>query len=134
MTKLSPHDIQGLYRKQLELGQAPASVVKLHNILHRAPAQATKWGLVARNAADLVTPPRIWRKQMVTLSPDQARALLEVAKGDRLEALYGGAPGLDYRYEARGAAGPLLAQCGHGWRHPTGKGKPATRQRWFVPG
>ena len=38
--------------------------------------------------ASLVTPPWIKRREMVTLSPEQARALLEAAAGDRLEALY----------------------------------------------
>lgn len=43
---------------------------------------------MARNVASLVTPPRIARRDMVTLSPEQARTLMEAARGDRLEALY----------------------------------------------
>jgi integrase len=43
---------------------------------------------VARNVADLVTPPRAERHEMQTLSPEQARAFLEAAQGDRFHALY----------------------------------------------
>ncbi len=60
----------------------------LHAVLHRALEQAARWGLVPRNVAKLVTPPRPERREMSTLSPDQARAFLEAAEGDRLEALY----------------------------------------------
>ena len=57
-------------------------------MLRRALGQATQWGLVARNVASLVTPPRVRRKEMTALSPDQARSLLAAAQSDRLEALY----------------------------------------------
>ncbi len=41
-----------------------------------------------RNVADLVDPPKVQRQEMKVLSGEQARVLLETAKGDRLEALY----------------------------------------------
>jgi integrase len=56
--------------------------------LHRALEVALRLGLVQRNVADMVDPPRMAQHDMVTLSPEQARALLATAKGDRLEALY----------------------------------------------
>jgi integrase len=64
------------------------TVRHLHAVLHGALDDAARWGLVARNVADLVAPPRAARKGMITLSPDQARALLDTTRGDRLEALY----------------------------------------------
>jgi len=63
-------------------------VAHLHAVLHRALEQAAQWGLTPRNVAKLVTPPRPARREMATLSPEQARASLEAAEGDRLEALY----------------------------------------------
>lgn len=57
-------------------------------MLHRALGQAIRWGAVARNVTELVDPPRVSRKEMRALSPDEARRLLEVAAGTPLEALY----------------------------------------------
>jgi hypothetical protein len=54
----------------------------------RAPRRAVKWGLIARNAAALVDPPRVRRPETKSLTFDQARSLLEAVRGDRLEALY----------------------------------------------
>ena len=86
--KLGPAHLQRLYASRLEAGQSPASVRQLHAVLHRSLRQAFRWGLVGRNVADLVTPPRVERHRVQALSPEQSRALLEAARGDRLEALY----------------------------------------------
>ena len=88
LVRLSPQHLQRLYAGRLEAGLSPASVVQLHAVLRRALGQAARWGLVARNVASLVTPPRLERREMTTLSPEQARTLLEAAAGDRLAALY----------------------------------------------
>lgn len=41
-----------------------------------------------QSVAELVEAPRVPRREMVALAPEQARALLEAARGERLEALY----------------------------------------------
>ena len=88
LVRLSPQHLQRLYASRLEAGLSPPSVVQLHAVLRRALGQAARWGLVARNVVSLVTPPRLERREMATLSPDQVRSLLEAAAGDRLAALY----------------------------------------------
>ena len=88
ITRVKPDHLQRLYADRLEAGQSPASVRQLHAVLHRAFRQATRWGLVGRNVADLVSAPRVAPSDMQALTPDQARALLDAAAGDRLEALY----------------------------------------------
>lgn len=60
----------------------------LHAVLHRALNQAVRWGVALRNVAALVDPPRRRRREMTTLSPEQARAFLATVTGQRLEALY----------------------------------------------
>jgi integrase len=60
----------------------------MHTVLRRALAQAEEDGLVPRNVAAIVKPPRMTRSEMHVLSPEEARILLEAAQGDRLEALY----------------------------------------------
>jgi integrase len=57
-------------------------------VLHHALKQAARDGLTVRNVADLVSPPRVPRHEMQTLSAEQARTFLQAAEGDRLAALY----------------------------------------------
>lgn len=49
--------------------------------------QATKWGLVPRNVATLVTPPRSVHREIRPLTPEQARDFLDAISGRRLYAL-----------------------------------------------
>jgi integrase len=88
LAKLTPQHLQRLYTLRLTAGAAPQTVVHLHRTLHRALNQALRWDLVTRNVAALVDPPRVERPEHVALSPIQARRLMQVAKGERLEALY----------------------------------------------
>jgi hypothetical protein len=70
LTKLAPTHLQTLYADRLANGLSPASVVKLHNIIHSAIGHAVRWGLVIRNVADLVDPPRIAKHEIRTLTPE----------------------------------------------------------------
>jgi integrase len=85
---LTPAHVQDFYRDRLDNGFSPATVQKIHVILHKALSQAVSWSLVPRNAGEAVRAPRPAPKEMQPLSPDEARRLLETAGGDRLEALY----------------------------------------------
>jgi integrase len=88
LAQLGPQHLRALYAGRLEAGLSPASVGHLHAVLHVALRQAERDGVVARNVAALVAPPRTSHREMTTLTPDEARALLGAAQGDRLEALY----------------------------------------------
>lgn len=88
LSKLTPAHLQGFYRSKLDAGLSPRTVQYLHVVLHRALKQALRWGLVTRNVAEAVDPPKVHKKEVTPLSPEQARAFLEAARGDRLEALY----------------------------------------------
>jgi integrase len=88
LQKLSPPTVQALYTKLLERGLSPRSVQYVHAILHRALAQALKWGLVARNLTEAVDRPQVRPKPMRALSAAEAARLLKAAQDDRLHALY----------------------------------------------
>ena len=88
LTRLAPIDVQAWMNRKLSSGLSPRTVQYLHAILRRSLGQALRWGLVTRNVATLVDPPRIRRTEVRPLTPDQARAFLEAVQGDRLEALY----------------------------------------------
>lgn len=97
LAKLSPHHVQMMMNAKSAAGLSPRTVQYLRAVLRRALGQALKWGLVTRNVATLVDPPRSQRPDVVPLSPLQARAFLTAAKGDRLEALYSVAIALGLR-------------------------------------
>jgi integrase len=88
LLKLSPAHVQGLYRDKLDSDLSPATVQKIHAVLHKALAQALKWTMIPRNATDAVKAPRPTPEEMHPLSPEEARKLMEAAHGDKLEALY----------------------------------------------
>jgi integrase len=69
----------------------------MHAILRAALGQALKCNLVLRNVAKLAHAPRVEQTEIEPLSPEQARQLLDAAKGDRLAALYSVAIALGLR-------------------------------------
>src|SRR5207244_1336884 len=77
-----------LYSDRLDAGLSPRTVQFLHAVLHRALKQAMRWNIIARNPADAVQSPSPKRPEFHSLSEEQAKALLDAAKGDPLEALY----------------------------------------------
>ncbi len=85
---LSPVHVRGLYREKLDSGLSSATVHKMHSVLRKALKQAVLDRLIPRNVCEAVKPPKIERKEIIPLNREQANALLEAARGDRLEALY----------------------------------------------
>ncbi len=88
LMKLTPAHVRGLYRRKLDEGLSPRTVQYIHATLHKALKQAVSDGLIPRNVTQAVKPPRPVKKEIRPLDTDQARALLETARGERLEALY----------------------------------------------
>jgi integrase len=88
LARLAPQDVQAFQKRMLAKGLAPRTVQYMHAVLRRGLGQALRWGLVARNVALQVDAPRVSRIEVRPLTPEQVRAFVEVARGDRLEALY----------------------------------------------
>jgi integrase len=87
LTHLTPQHVQAFYAGKLSQGYAAATVQHMHVVLQDALAHALQLELIARNVAATVTPPRVKRKEMAILSEEQARQLIAVVSGHRLEAL-----------------------------------------------
>jgi integrase len=85
---LTPAHVQGFYRGKLDSGLSPATVQKIHVVLHKALSQAVMWSLVPRNVTEAVSAPRPVPKEMRPLSAQEVRKLLEAAGDDSLEALW----------------------------------------------
>jgi integrase len=96
LTDVRPAHLQEHYARELVAPRgdgkpgtlAPRTVQFQHQILHAALKQAVLQGLIHRNPADAVTPPRPLRKEQSVLSPEQAAVLLESLAGHRLYGLF----------------------------------------------
>jgi integrase len=140
---LSPAHLRRLY---LQIGAtlSPASIGIVHGVLHVALEQAYRDGVLPRNVADLVTPPRKPQFEASPLTTEQARAFLEAARGEPLEALWllmltTGArigellaarwPDIDYERRTLSLHGSLVQRPRPGAYLSEGKGAPGRRNR-----
>jgi integrase len=88
LDKLNPLQVQALYRKKLDAGLSPTTVRRIHATLYKSLKQALRWQLIPRNVCEFVTPPRATKVEIEALTKEQVKALLDVARSDRLYALY----------------------------------------------
>lgn len=87
LDQLTPEDIEKWHSELLAKGWSPATVLRVHKILHRALRVAMQRERVSRNVVSLVDPPR----QRPTETPlpfdvDECRKVLAAAEGRRNEA------------------------------------------------
>src|SRR5947207_14102350 len=87
LQKLTAEKVQSFIVSKQKEGLAPGSIGLMHAVLCGALENAIKWGLISRNVAKLVALPRIERHEPQVLTIVQARKLLDVAHGSRIEAL-----------------------------------------------
>lgn len=87
LSKLTAQHVQRLYAEKGR-SLSPASVRYIHAVLRGALQQAVMYRLLPVNPASNVKPPRKTRTEVKPLGGVQARALLEAAQNDPLEALY----------------------------------------------
>ena len=88
LAKITPLDVQALYKEILDRGLSARTVRYTHAVLRSALQQAVKWRLLASNPAEAVELPKLSRKESRVLSADQVRGFLKAAKDDRLGALF----------------------------------------------
>ena len=87
ITKLQPQQIETYYAQALSRGRidgrgglAARTIQYHHRILSEALSHAVKMGLLSRNVAEAVDPPRVERKNMATLAPEDVPKFLEAAQ------------------------------------------------------
>lgn len=87
VVSLTPSGVDRLLSEKLDSGLSPSTVKRIRAVLPQALSQGIRWGIVIRNVAALSRSAKIPRKEGRTLTPDQARQLLDTLKGHRNEAL-----------------------------------------------
>jgi integrase len=104
---LQPEQVERLYARLDEKGLSPSTVLKAHRHLNRALKVAMQRGLVSRNVCSLVDAPSVTHTEVVPLTQEEARRLLDVAMARRNGARWSVALGLGLRQgEALGLAWP----------------------------
>jgi len=88
LTQLKPEHLQRLYSEKLSEGLSAQTVRHHHTALHKALQTAVEWGVLSKNAADAVSPPRVQRTEMHTWDEDDITRFLETAKDTPYYALF----------------------------------------------
>jgi len=95
LKQLKPEHLQRYYGEKLAAGRcdgkgalSPQTVRHCHVAIHYAMETAMKWGLLTRNPADSVSPPRSQRNQMQIWSAEELGRFLEAAKETQYYAMF----------------------------------------------
>jgi integrase len=88
LIKLRPEHLQNYYTAKLNSGLSARTVRYHHVVLHIALKTAVKWGLLSRNVADAVDPPRTRNTEMNTWDEDDIIHFLNAAKDTPYYALF----------------------------------------------
>jgi len=75
-------------RRDGDGGLSPTTVRRVHSTLHKAFADAVRWGRLNRNPADAADPPRNAKTEMAILEPSELRTFVESVRTDRLYAAW----------------------------------------------
>ncbi len=88
LQRLRPHHVIALEQqlrasgnRRTGKGLGPASLQKVHNVLHRAIAHAVQWQALAVNPVDAVDRPVVPTPEIRALTPEQGRLLLHALRG-----------------------------------------------------
>ena len=91
LSALRPHHIAEAWASALADGRRdgtgglkPRTVEMMHRVLFSALKQAVRWGLLARNPAEAVDPPRPDYRELQVLTPDEASQLLDAVARSKL--------------------------------------------------
>ena len=88
LDKLRPEHVDGLLRTMAETGKARNTIMRARAVLMMALTHAERRDLVLRNVARLAIVPPAPKRETRSLTADEARRLLDAARGDRLEAAF----------------------------------------------
>jgi integrase len=95
LARLEPRQIQVYYAEKLAKGRVDGkgrlsnrSVLYQHRILSKALDQGVKMGLVVRNVAKLITPPRVARATINVLDAEAASRFLDIASNTMYYPLF----------------------------------------------
>jgi integrase len=87
LCKLEPQHVQDLLASVLARGRSPRTAQYVRAVLRRALTQGVRWGIVPRNVAALVDPPRMVRREIQPFTVEEIPTLLAAFEKDPLGSL-----------------------------------------------
>jgi integrase len=88
VVRIGPADIRELVSVRLAEGYAPRTVRAILDVLRMILKQAVNDGIIPRNVAELVTPPKLEQAEPRHFTAEQARKFMEVCRDDPLGSFY----------------------------------------------
>lgn len=88
LQKLQPHHLQRLYNSIREDGKSTRLVHLVHQLMHGALNQAVKNRLVQVNVAEATTRPKMQKKEVRALTPEEQDNFLRTLAGHQLGAAF----------------------------------------------
>jgi len=88
LTQLKPEHLQHVYSEKLATGLSHRTTRYIHVTLHKALRDAVRLGIIVRNPADAVEPPRVQRHEILTMNESDIHIFLEFAKATPYYALF----------------------------------------------
>ncbi|TYO94534.1 tyrosine-type recombinase/integrase [Desulfallas thermosapovorans] len=88
LQELKTDHLQKLYNKKTAEGKSPATVHRIHQVIHGALEQAVKNQLVIRNVSKSAVLPSIKKPETRALTLNEQNAFIAALKGDRLSAAF----------------------------------------------
>ena len=88
LTQLKPEHLQHVYSDKLAAELSHRTVRYIHVTLHKALQDAVRLGIIVRNPADAVKPPKVQRQEIRTMSESDIHIFLEFAKSTSYYALF----------------------------------------------
>ena len=80
MQALNARHVQGFHRWMLDKGLSNQSVVHAHRVLSEALKHAVAWGIIPKNPADSVSPPRPQPREVEVWDEDSIQRFMEASQ------------------------------------------------------
>jgi integrase len=88
LSDLRPTHVSQLLTKVSEKGLSKRSIQMIHGTLKQALNKAVKWELIARNPANMVSPPKVEKGIPSVWTREEVNIFLKSLEGDRWAAVY----------------------------------------------
>lgn len=84
---LTARHIQNLYAKKIREGAGPSTIEQMQKVFSGSLNSALQWEMVSTNVASKIKTPKGEQREIIPLTEEEAKVLLETARGHRLEGM-----------------------------------------------
>ena len=85
--KITAGDLVAIYVAMAKDGRSDRTQLHTHRVTHAMFRNAVQWGVVARNPAAAIDPPRVRQKEIVIPTPEQVSLILSALQNTPLYSL-----------------------------------------------